>query len=46
VATTATHSPPEDAPGNLPVYVFAAAVLAGLIGAAFAIGWVFGRILL
>jgi hypothetical protein len=42
LSNTATHSPGE----KLPMFVLAAAVLAGAIGSAFAAGWIIGRMLL
>ncbi len=42
MASIATHSPA----GRLPIFVFAAAVLAAVIGGAFAAGWLIGRMLL
>jgi hypothetical protein len=45
VETTATHSP-EGRYEKIPIFSLAAAVLLVAIGAAFAAGWLIGRILL
>lgn len=46
MASTATHSHTEDLGEKVPIFAFAAVVLAGLVGTAFAMGWLLGRILL
>jgi hypothetical protein len=46
VATTATHSAPDDRQERLAVLAMAVTVLALVVGVAFAAGWLLGRILL
>jgi hypothetical protein len=46
MASTATHSLPEDRYEKLSIFALGATVLVALVGAAFAAGWLIGRIVL
>lgn len=46
MASTATHSLPEDRHEKLSIFALAALVLVAALGTAFAAGWLIGRMVL